>query len=143
MMQIEKLMGKSYEAMTPIMKSQSKKIHSEMLKSTNISDSILLDSEQDKRMKEYLGKLMNLIREIVASFMNNEMVEIYDKNFTEIEIKDLLSFYKSSTGMKMIKKQPEIQKEAMQIMMANYMPNYMKKVQEMMKEIIPKMINYS
>jgi uncharacterized protein len=40
-------------------------------------------------------------------------VEIYDKHFTEVEIKDLIAFYKTSTAQKFIKILPQVTAEMM------------------------------
>lgn len=42
-----------------------------------------------------------------------EMVPIYDKNFSHAEIKDMLAFYATPTGKKVIKMMPVVTQEAM------------------------------
>jgi hypothetical protein len=66
------------------------------------------------------------------------MMAIYDKNFTDQEVKDLLAFYKSPIGLKMVEKQPAMQQESMQIMMTKYIPKYQETIKELMKKMIDK-----
>ena len=56
--------------------------------------------------------------------------DLYDKYFTEAEIKDLVAFYKSATGKKSIELQPKMFAEAM----SNTMERIKPKVLEMMTE---------
>lgn len=44
-----------------------------------------------------------------------KLVPVYSKHFTEHEIVDLLNFYNTSTGKKMIEKMPAILEESMEI----------------------------
>lgn len=44
-----------------------------------------------------------------------ELVPIYDKYFTESEIKELIAFYESSVGKKMVKNQPLILQDSMEV----------------------------
>jgi len=43
------------------------------------------------------------------------MADMYDKNFTEAQIDDILTFYKSPTGTVMLQKMPELATAGMQI----------------------------
>lgn len=54
------------------------------------------------------------------------MIDIYLNNFTEEEIQDLLSFYRSNTGRSLIKKTPMVMGESVKLS------------QEMMVEMMPK-----
>ena len=45
----------------------------------------------------------------------NELVPIYDRYFTESEIKDLIKFYESPVGKKMVLNQPLILKDSMTV----------------------------
>ena len=44
-----------------------------------------------------------------------KLIPVYSKHFTEQEIVDLLNFYNTSTGKKMIEKMPAILEESMEI----------------------------
>ena len=45
----------------------------------------------------------------------NALVPIYDRYFTESEIKDLIKFYESPVGKKMVLNQPLILKDSMTV----------------------------
>lgn len=45
----------------------------------------------------------------------HKLIPVYSKHFTEQEIVDLLNFYNTSTGKKMIEKMPAILEESMEI----------------------------
>jgi len=47
--------------------------------------------------------------------MEPAYADIYDKNFTEAQIDDILAFYKSPTGAVMLQKMPELATAGMQI----------------------------
>lgn len=40
---------------------------------------------------------------------------IYDKHFTEDELKEIIAFYESPIGKKMVKEMPELMKESMEV----------------------------
>lgn len=45
--------------------------------------------------------------------LNNEVAKLYAIHFTEAELKDLLAFYKTPVGMKLITEQPKIGEEGL------------------------------
>ena len=65
-------------------------------------------------MPEVPGRIWQDFR---AELKQEDMIEltadIWDKHFTDREIRDLLRFYKTSTGRKIIKETPAIQKESL------------------------------
>lgn len=123
-MQIEKMMSGAYDSIIPMLKSQMK------------SNPVMQDSLQTKKMDAMMRKVMDASREMTKSFMENEMTGIYERNFSDNEVKDLLAFYKTPTGQKMIESQPTIQRETMQIMMTKYMPAFRDKMKALTDEII-------
>ncbi|SEP60484.1 DUF2059 domain-containing protein [Flavobacterium urocaniciphilum] len=54
-------------------------------------------------------------KEIKPDDLVNLVVPIYDKHFTESEIDDLIKFYNTPVGKKMISKLPEIMQESMEV----------------------------
>ena len=56
------------------------------------------------------------------------MLAIYDKYYTEKDIKDLVAFYKSSAGQKMVKVSPDLNKEIMTILLTKYVPEIQSKM---------------
>ena len=124
-MQIDKMMDKMYSSMIPMMQAQMKNAVPDSLRST----------KYDASMNDNMKVMMNESKKMASDFLNNDMVGIYDKNFTEQEVKDLLTFYKSPIGLKMVEKQPAMQQESMQIMMTKYIPKYQETIKEMMKKM--------
>lgn len=57
--------------------------------------------------------------EVVAGFDPDEMIElvipIYERHFTHDEIKELIAFYESRLGKKLIEKLPHIMQESMSV----------------------------
>lgn len=126
-MQIDKIMDKMYSSMIPVMQAQMKKV---------VPDS-LQTSELKVKMDGTMKVVMEESKKMASDFLNNDMIGIYDKNFSEQEVKELLAFYKSPIGLKMVEKQPAMQQETMQIMMTKYIPKF----QETMKGLMNKMID--
>jgi uncharacterized protein len=128
LMQVDKMMDKMYGSIVPVMQAQMKKA---------VPDS-LQNPEMKTKMDENMKLIMNESKTMANDFVNNEMVGIYDRNFSEQEIKDLIVFYKSTTGKKMIEKTPVIQQETMQIMMTKYIPKFQETIQNMMEKMTEK-----
>jgi hypothetical protein len=127
-MQIDKMMDKMYSSMVPMMQAQMKKMVPDSLRST----------KYDTFMNENMKVITDESKKMANDFLNNDMMAIYDKNFTDQEVKDLLAFYKSPIGLKMVEKQPAMQQESMQIMMTKYIPKYQETIKELMKKMIDK-----
>ncbi len=118
----------------------------ELLRVTNMDSMIDNIYEQMGQMTEGMGKqlgvkpdeqpifdaYMNKVFSAMKEDMNWEkmkppLIDIYLKHYTEKEIQDMLTFYKSETGRSMVSKMPTV------------MADYMQVSQEMMKSFIPKM----
>ena len=50
--------------------------------------------------------------------MQPMMINLYDKQFTEQEISDILAFYKTESGQAILKKMPQVMQESMQMSQA-------------------------
>jgi len=79
------------------------------------------DREQAQRvMFEASGRLLARFKELIperinfAEVMEQMFYPLYDKFFTEDELKDLVAFYKSPTGQKSIGVMPQLLQDAMQ-----------------------------
>jgi hypothetical protein len=84
--------------------------------------------QKDSISKVITGSLMNSIKPIFKKIMDEDMVRIYDKYYTQQEIKDLIRFYKTKTGQKFINTAPEVQNEIMSIVRAKYMGDLLKSI---------------
>ena len=57
------------------------------------------------------------------NYIITKQEELYDSNYSEKEIKDILTFYKTTTGRKLIEKGPVIQREWLNDVSVNYIPD--------------------
>ncbi|MEX0272076.1 DUF2059 domain-containing protein [Leptolyngbyaceae cyanobacterium UHCC 1019] len=64
---------------------------------------------------------------------------LYDKFYTEAELKDVIAFYKTSTGQKMIATTPKLMSESIRMSNELVLPKVMNLIQEIVKEEIGKL----
>ena len=127
-MQTDTLMDKMFTSMIPGMLKQMQ--------------GQITDSVSRTRAEEMTNSVIETIKGISKKMIDEDMVVLYDKYFTQNEINDFISFYKTPSGQKFIKVSPDIQKDLISIMMQKYMPemqNAMKaKIDELKKMEINK-----
>jgi hypothetical protein len=123
LMQQDSLINSSFAAMT-----------SSIVSSMNLN----LDSAANVRYAKILAKSMEASKQIARKLLNEDMVDIYDKYFSQQEIDDFIAFYRSPSGKKMIDRVPSIQKDVMIVMTKKYTSGLhdeiMKEITEIMKE---------
>lgn len=83
----------------------------------------LKDSSGIAKSKEMMKKSMEIVKTMFPK-IQEDMIEYYDKYFTQDEINDFISFYKSASGQKMLNTTPLIMKE----MMLSFQGKYMKEI---------------
>jgi hypothetical protein len=124
-MQIDKMVDNAMQQMVNAMKQQ-------------ITARMATQGDSDK--DELIGKFMDFVSSettaMAKKMLTEDLPSIYEKHFTSEEIKDLILFYESPTGKKIVKKTPEISGEIMNIMATKYMPGLGQKISEKMTEII-------
>ena len=86
------------------------------------------DSTAKSMMDASMKKMTEVMIDITRRLMNEDMLAIYDKYYTEKDIKDLVAFYKSSAGQKMVKVSPDLNKEMMTILLTKYVPEIQSKM---------------
>lgn len=91
--------------------------------------------DAEVKFNTYMDFMMNEVKKLSIKLVNEEMVNIYDKHFTQDEIKDLIKFYESPTGKKLLETTPEISKDLMNSMMTNYMPEFQEKLTNKLYEL--------
>ncbi len=85
-----------------------------MLKST--STQMGVQPNEKEIFDEYYSKMMNVMKSSINwEAMEPLMIELHNKHYTEEEISDMLEFYKTDTGRKIIKKMPVVMQESMLI----------------------------
>lgn len=82
--------------------------------------------ELSKNQKTALQKEMKSVMEYTV----NKQTELYDKYFTEQEIDEILNFYKTPAGKKVIEETPKITKELFTDLMQNYYPDMVKRLEK-------------
>ena len=82
----------------------------------------------------YMQKISALmIEEVSWEKMEEPMIDIYLNNYTEEEIQDMLTFYRSSTGRSLVKKMPEVMGESTKLSQ-ELLVDFMPKIQELAAE---------
>jgi hypothetical protein len=102
--------------------SQSEK---EKLKSSN-KESYLSFS---KRFRERFPQAINY-----SKYTEDSIYPLYDKFFTIAELKDLVAFYKTPTGQKVIETMPLLFKESSDLAQKNLLPSVLKLLDEILQE---------
>lgn len=88
----------------------------------NDTDSMKLSKNQKAAMQKEMQSMMD--------YVLNKQAELYDRHFTEQEIDDILNFYKTPAGKKVIEETPKITKELFTDLMENYYPDMIKRMEK-------------
>ena len=84
---------------------------------------------------KYYGDMTTVLKtEMSWAKMQPMMVNVYDKHFSEQEIADMLAFYKTDTGQKILEKMPVVMQESMQ-MSQSLMKDAMPKIQTLAQQL--------
>lgn len=111
------------------------------LVSTVLKDAPFLDSDRpevQKQLNDIVSRMAMKYRDRVVKKVDiNQLIEqvsypVYDKYFTETELRDIIGFYKSSTGKKAISMMPQILGDSMRLTNEILLP----KMSKIMTEII-------
>lgn len=111
LMQADSMAAKMMNSMLPILINQS---------SPN------MDPTAKSQRAEMVNKMTSVLTNITTRLINEDMVQLYDKYFSEKDIKEMNAFYKSDAGKRMIQVTPDLNKEMMMIMMTKYLPEMQK-----------------
>lgn len=122
-MQQDSIMDKMFSTMIPSMLAQ--------MKSQNPQKESLAEARSNEMMKSS----MQTARAILKKMMDEDMVALYDKYFSQKEINDYIAFYKSPSGQKFIKVTPDISKDLMMIMMQKYVPQIQEAIKAKTEEM--------
>ena len=125
-MQMEKMVDNTMQAMKNAMKQQV---------------TMQMQGEQREQAKEAMESLMDFVSTetsaITKKMFEEDLPSVYEKYFTEEEVNELIQFYESPTGKKLLEQTPEMTGEIMSIMSTKYMPILSSKMKEKMKELSP------
>jgi hypothetical protein len=98
-----------------------------LLKMTQRKDSTLTETERNS-----LNSKLQLAKDLSIKMQIDEMA-LYDKYFSQNEILDLIAFYKTQSGRRLIELSPKIQNDLMVIVQQKYMQEIMQMVIAMKK----------
>ncbi|WP_207420770.1 DUF2059 domain-containing protein [Desertivirga brevis] len=123
LMQTDSLMEKTFNAILPTIRQRME---------AQTTDPVIRENSA-----KGFAAVMTIAKDICKRMINEDMVDIYDRNFTDQEIQEFTAFYKTPAGQKMIKLLPDIQKEIMTLMMQKYMPEMQTRIKAEMEKIQP------
>lgn len=84
--------------------------------------STLQDSTARVQREALLNKVTTVMLDITKRLIDEDMTALYDKYFSEKDINELLVFYKSDAGKKLVKVTPDLNKEMVTILLTKYLP---------------------
>lgn len=119
--QTEKMMDSVYGQMDGMFK--------QMVQEMNVTE------EKKPILDSFFVKYNTLIiQEMSWEKLKGPMTEAYASVYTEDEVKDIIKFYKSPAGQKMVAKMPELMQASMR-MVQDLMKNMMPKINQLQKEL--------
>ncbi len=87
-----------------------------------------LDVEKDPQIQKDMQEMNALVRaEMSWDKLEEPLIALYGNVFSEAELQDIIEFYQSPAGQKMLKRQPELIQGTM-VMMQEQMQNLMPKI---------------
>jgi len=95
----------------------------------------ITNSKKDSIQKVYMAYVLDETKVFSKNLINNDMVIIYDKYFTEKEIDNYIEFYQTSEGKKMLDLTPNIQNDLISNIMNNYLPDLKTKFKNKLEEL--------
>jgi hypothetical protein len=120
LMNTDKMMDSMMENMIPMFKKQG--------------NTMFKGEEAKEKYDKYFAAAMSETKVLSKKLVDDIMPAIYDKHFTAAEISDLVKFYQSSTGKKMLDKTPEITAEMMNSLLTTEIPAMSEKLSKMFQE---------
>jgi len=120
-MECEKMIDEMMNNMIPILKEQA--------------NGVIKGEDAKEKFDNYIDFMMTEMQELTHVMVNEEMISIYTNHFNQKEIEDLIVFYKTPTGKKILEKTPVITKELMQVMMQKHMPSLQAKLIKKLEEL--------
>jgi uncharacterized protein len=95
-----------------------------------------LIAKAQTRSQQSSERLRELFKEKIdlGALLNKVALVVYDKNFTDGELKDIIAFYKTSTGQKTLKQMPEVMRESMDMTSTLIAPQMSQIITQLMDE---------
>jgi uncharacterized protein len=94
-----------------------------------------ISEEEQPIFDKYIAKVNAAVKEQISwEKMKDPMIELYKKHYTQKEIKDILSFYKTDTGKSLVKKMPLVMQDSIQLSQSMFKMT-LPKIQEFAEEL--------
>ena len=97
---------------------------------TNEMSQMILNDTGNMSLSKNQRAALQKEMQSMMDYVLNKQAELYDKHFTEQEIDDILNFYKTPAGKKIIEETPKITKELFTDLMENYYPDMIKRMEK-------------
>ena len=97
---------------------------------TNEMSEMILNDTGNMKLSKNQKAAMQKEMQSMMDYVLNKQAELYDRHFTEQEIDDILNFYKTPAGKKIIEETPKITKELFTDLMENYYPDMIKRMEK-------------
>ena len=97
---------------------------------TNEMSQMILNDTGNMSLSKNQKAAMQKEMQSMMDYVLNKQAELYDRHFTEQEIDDILNFYKTPAGKKIIEETPKITKELFTDLMENYYPDMIKRMEK-------------
>jgi hypothetical protein len=102
-----------------------------------------LTKEQSQIIDKYMGKMLDVMKEEMNwDQIKGDFIQIYTSVYTEEEIQEMIKFYQSPVGRKLIEKTPLIVQQSMALSQ-KYVQNILPKIQELTQEMAEEIKNNS
>ncbi len=97
---------------------------------TNEMSQMILNDQGNMNLSKTQKTALQKEMKSMMDYVLNKQAELYDKHFTEQEIDEILNFYKTPAGKKVIEETPKITKELFTDLMENYYPDMIKRLEK-------------
>ncbi|NIR12975.1 MAG: DUF2059 domain-containing protein [Desulfobacterales bacterium] len=90
--------------------------HMEKLLSETLEQMLDVQIQQDPSLKPFEGVMKDFLAKYMSwEALKDDYIRIYMEEFTEAELRDMIEFYKTSTGQKAIEKTPVLAAKGSQL----------------------------
>ena len=96
----------------------------------NEMSQMMLNDKTNMQLSKNQKAVLQKEIKLMMDYTLNKQAELYDKYFTEQEIAEILNFYKTPAGKKVIEETPKIAKELFTDLMENYYPDMIKRIEK-------------
>ena len=118
---VDQLMNQMYDQIKPMVLQQFRQMN--------------LTKDQSQIIDKYMGKMFDVMKsEMSWDKIKDDFIQIYESVYSEEEIQDLIKFYQTPTGQKLIEKTPIVIQQSMAINQ-KYVMNIMPQIQEIAMEL--------